>query len=136
MSVDPSGGRERRAESLRRVQEEIRRTQAEALGRAGERLAALLDRLAAADRDLDARLAAPGSAARAGELSPLRRALDARNRLRDEAARARHYLIVQREALGLSRHVLVEERYPVPARRRLEGEEAAEPAPPGGGRTT
>ena len=44
-----------------------------------------------------------------------------RNRLRDEAARVRHHLIIQREALGFSRQTPVEQCYPVPERRRLPG---------------
>ena len=44
-----------------------------------------------------------------------------RNRLRDEAARVRHHLIIQREALGFSRQTPVDQCYPVPERRRLPG---------------
>jgi hypothetical protein len=43
--------------------------------------------------------------------------MEARNRLRDEAARLHQGLIIQREALGLVRHGLVEQWYPVPPRR-------------------
>jgi hypothetical protein len=109
-----------RAERLATVEHEIRQAQAEALGRAGERLQGLLERLAAADRELDALLAArpgaspPGAPAVAGRI-------EARNRLRREALQARHYLIIQREALGLGRHAAVEDCYPIPGRRRLAG---------------
>jgi hypothetical protein len=42
----------------------------------------------------------------------------ARNRLRDEARQVRHGLVIQREAVGLVSHALVEQRYPIPPRRR------------------
>ena len=41
-----------------------------------------------------------------------------RNRLRDEARQVRHGLIIQREAVGLVSHALVEQRYAIPPRRR------------------
>ena len=49
------------------------------------------------------------------------KALVTRNRLRDEALRVRHQLIIQREALGLARQTPVEQCYPVPGRRRAPG---------------
>jgi hypothetical protein len=105
----------RREEALGRVEQEIRQAKAEALGRLGERLEAVLAELAARDRRLDRWLAdapagGPGLAAE----------LEARNRLRDEAGRLVHHLIIQREAIGFRRHALVAERYPVPPRRTLE----------------
>ena len=51
----------------------------------------------------------------------IRAETEARNRLRDEAIRVRHHLIIQREALGLARQAPVEQCYPVPGRRRLPG---------------
>lgn len=113
----------RRAENLRQVEHEIRRTQAEALGRVGERLEALLDRLAALDRSLDLLLQAAPPDRSARLLAETER----RNRVRDEAAKVRHDLIVQREALGIVRHALVEQRYPVPARRSARGQERSTP---------
>jgi hypothetical protein len=105
-----------RAEALRRVEEEIRRAQAEALGRTGERLATLLRRLAEADLGLDRVLA--GLDPR-GLLPPhVMSQLDERNRLWQRAEEVKAHLLIQREALGLRRHGTVEERYPVPPRRR------------------
>ena len=104
-----------RGESLRRVEAEIRQAKAEALGRAGERLDVVLRELAERDRCLDRILAAAGATA-PGDLR-LARELETRNRLRDEARRLLHHLIIQREAIGLVRHGLVFERYPIPSRR-------------------
>jgi len=104
----------RRGDALGRVEREIRQSQAEALGRVGERLEALLERLAALDRDLDAATARGGGA---GGAEALRVRLAARNALRAEALRIRHWLIIQREALGLARHLAVEQCYPVPGPR-------------------
>jgi hypothetical protein len=103
-----------RAEALGRVEKEIRQAMAEALGRLGERLEAALAELAARDRDLDRRLAeGPGVGGR------LAADLEARNRVRAEARRLVHHLVIQREAMGLRRHALVAERYPVPPLRTL-----------------
>lgn len=103
-----------RDERLAGVEREIRQAKAEALGRAGERLQGVLERLAAMDLEIDRVAADQGPAPPA-----LRARLDARNRVREEALRVRHYLIVQREALGLARHSPVDECYPVPGRREL-----------------
>jgi len=113
----------RRAERLAGVEEDIRHAQAEALGRTGERLQGLLDRLAALDRRLDALLLNGDASATAAPSAPdrLRSETEARNRLRDEAVRVRHHLIIQREALGLARQSPVEQCYPVPGRRSLPG---------------
>jgi hypothetical protein len=110
-----------RADRLTSVEREIRRAQAEALGRVGERLQALLDRVAAMDRRLDALQAALDRGAGPDPPPFIRAEVDARNRVRDQAARVRHDLIIQREALGMARHGAVEHCYPVPARRRLPG---------------
>jgi hypothetical protein len=111
----------RRADRLGNTERDIRQAQAEALGRTGERLQRLLDQIAAFDRRLDEL----GSAGRGLDDPDLIDAqMVARNRLRDEAARVRHHLIIQREALGLARHTPVEQCYPVPERRRLPGSAA------------
>jgi hypothetical protein len=106
-----------RADRLSTVRQEIRQAQAEALGRTGARLEAILGRLASLDRRLDALLAGlvPGDGPAERHLAEL---LEGRDRLRDEAIRARDQLIVQREAIGLRRQAAVEQCYPVPARRR------------------
>jgi hypothetical protein len=106
-----------RADRLATVQEEIRRAQAEALGRTGERLQGILDRLAALDRRLDDLCDQPLEIA--GAL--VRGETETRNRLREEAVRVRHQLIIQREALGFARQTPVEQCYPVPARRFIPG---------------
>ena len=114
-----AGDREqRRADRLGGTEREIRQAQAEALGRTGERLQRLLDELAALDRRLD-ELREAGRGPTDADLVGSETA--ARNRVRDEAARIRHHLIIQREALGLARHTPVEQCYPVPERRRLPG---------------
>jgi hypothetical protein len=99
----------RRAEALQRVEQEIRQAKAEPLGRLGERLDQVLARLGEMDRELDAM---PTGAPEGS------RALAVRNRLRDEAVRLVHYLVVQREAIGVRCHRAVAERYPVPSARR------------------
>jgi hypothetical protein len=101
-----------RAEALERVEQEIRQAKAEALGRLGERLDQVLARLGEIDRRLDAM---PGAGLEDHQ------ALAVRNRWRDEAARLAHYLVIQREAVGLRCHRAVAERYPVPPIRRSAG---------------
>src|SRR5262245_30741822 len=124
--VRAAGGPDQgRANRLATVEKDIRLAQAEALGRTGERLQEILDRLAGLDRRLDALLCKDDLAG--PEL--IRSEIEARNRLRDEAARDRHHPIIQREALGLPRPPPVEQCYPVPARRRISG------VPPERGRT-
>jgi len=104
----------RAGEGLVVVERDIRRSQAEALGRAGERLEALRERLQAADRCLEALAErAPGDP---GAAATLAWEAAARDRLRAEVIRARHDLVIQREALGLLRHGAVDRCYPVPDR--------------------
>jgi len=105
-----------RADRMASVEREFHQARAEALGRTGERLQGVLDRLAGLDRRLDALLSEPGASAGA---DLIRSELDFRNRLREEALRVRHELIVQREAVGLPRRTSVEQCYPVPERRRF-----------------
>lgn len=101
---------------LEAVDREIAAEKAAALGRAGERLQAALDEVAA----LAARLAAADGAARRRLLGDYRRA-------RDRAAAARLALIVQREAIGLRRHAVVDEQFPEPP-------PLSRPVDPGAGR--
>jgi hypothetical protein len=104
------------------VEQEIRQAQAETLGRTGERLQAILARLAALDCRVNALLDEAAWATGARPLADLARSeIESRNRLRDEAVRLRHHLIIQREALGLVRQTLVEQCYPVPGRRHAPG---------------
>jgi hypothetical protein len=96
----------RRAEAFQRVESEIAREKAATLGRAGERLeAALQEAWALLDR-LDR---AP-AAERADLLAAYRQA-------RERAAHARLALIIQREALGLRHHRIVDQQFPEPPRR-------------------
>jgi hypothetical protein len=105
-----------RADRLAKVERELQQARAEALGRTGERLQGILDRVAGLDRRLDALLDEPGASAGSDLIGS---ELDLRNRLRDDAMRVRHQLIVQREAVGLAQQAQVEQCYPVPERRRL-----------------
>jgi hypothetical protein len=94
----------RAGEGVRRVERELAQEKAAALGRAGERLQAAADRLAAVARALGAatdpaaraRLGAEYEAARAGVLQ------------------ARLTLVIQREAVGLRRHRVLDELFPEP----------------------
>jgi hypothetical protein len=88
-----------RADRLAKVERELQQARAEALGRTGERLQGILDRVAGLDRRLDALLDEPGGSAGSDLIGS---ELDLRNRLRDDAMRVRHQLIVQREAVGLA----------------------------------
>jgi hypothetical protein len=91
-------------EALQRTEKEILAEKAATLGRAGERLEAAL-RLCA---DLRAALEqAPEGAARESAAAGYRQA-----RLR--ALEARRTLIIQREAIGLRNHRLVDQQFPEP----------------------
>jgi hypothetical protein len=94
-----------RGEGLRRVESEIAQEKAAALGRAGERLEEALATLAALvqafggtnDETRRAELRAAYRAARAGVRT------------------ARLHLLIQREALGLRSHRVVDQQFPEPA---------------------
>ena len=91
-----------REEALQRTEKEILAEKAATLGRAGERLEAAL-RLATELHD--ALRDAPAG--------------DARERYRQARAgvlEARHILIIQREAIGLRNHRLVDQQFPEPPR--------------------
>lgn len=83
---------------------ELRKAMAESLGIAGERLQQAMARYSA----LQAELESTGDAA-------TRQALDA---ARTEMLKAREWLIIQREAIGLRRHDVVDEQFPLAAPRR------------------
>jgi predicted phage gp36 major capsid-like protein len=100
-----------------RIEAEIRQEKAEALGRAGERLERKLAELADLRNEL---LSHPDVAS----TSPATTEMDSQAnqhekvekyaRLMEEAQQARHYLRIQREAVGLRRHEDVDRQYPVP----------------------
>lgn len=98
----------RTRETHERIKTEILREKAAALGRAGERLEAALDRAAALDR----RLAASGDPEERARL------LGDDDDARARALRARLALVIQREALGLRHHRMVDQQFPEPPRRR------------------
>jgi hypothetical protein len=90
---------------MRRVEDEIRAEKAAALGRAGERLEAALADLRAAARAL----ADTPDENRQGELRSAYRAA------RERARTARLHLLIQREAVGLRNHRVVDQQFPEPA---------------------
>lgn len=96
----------RRSEAYERLQSEIAREKAATLGRAGERLEAALGEAWA----LLARLDRAPIGEREGLLAAYRRA-------RERAAHARLTLIIQREAIGLRHHRIVDQQFPEPPRR-------------------
>ncbi len=98
-----------REEALQRTEKEIVAEKAATLGRAGERLEAAL-RLAA--ELLDAWREAPAGEAR-------ERARQSYHQARTRAQEARRILIIQREAIGLRNHRLVDQQFPEPP--RLDG---------------
>lgn len=91
----------RRGESMRRVENEIQAEKAAALGRAGERLEAALGEL----RDLE----------RAVGDTPNESVCAAYRAARERARTARLYLLIQREAVGLRSHRVVDQQFPEPA---------------------
>jgi len=90
-----------RGEGVRRVEDEIRAEKAAALGRAGERLEAAL----AALRDLE----------RGATDAPDEKLRAAYRAARDRARTARLHLLIQREAVGLRNHRVVDQQFPEPA---------------------
>jgi hypothetical protein len=95
-------------EGFQRLEKEIAGEKAAALGRAGERLETALGRAAAIARALDG-ARDPASRAR------LSREYDDACR---EAEQARLMLLIQREAVGLRQHRVVDQQFPAPPRRR------------------
>lgn len=96
----------RSGESLRRTEREILGEKAAALGRAGEHLERALAHAADLGRRLDA-AAGPEYASLHGEYE----------RARVRALAARLALLIQREAVGLRQHRLVDQVFPEPPRR-------------------
>jgi hypothetical protein len=97
----------RREESQRRVEEEIRREKAAALGRAGGRLEDALAHAKAIARRFEA-------ARNPSERERLARDYEA---ARVRVERARLALVVQREAIGLRHHAVIDQAFPEPPRR-------------------
>jgi hypothetical protein len=95
----------RSGEGLRRIESEIVGEKAAALGRAGERLDEALAALDAAARAL----AEARDESRRGELRAAYVAARARART------ARLHLLIQREAIGLRSHRVVDQQFPEPA---------------------
>jgi hypothetical protein len=93
-----------REEALARTEKDILAEKAATLGRAGERLEAAL-RLAAEQHAALAR--APEGPAREQALASYREA-------RRRAIEARRTLIIQREAIGLRNHRVVDQQFPEP----------------------
>ena len=92
-----------REEALQRTEKEIVAEKAATLGRAGERLEAALRLCAELREDL-------GRAPEMAREAALARYHEARRR----ALEARHTLIIQREAIGLRNHRLVDQQFPEP----------------------
>ena len=99
-------GASRRRENFERLEREIVGEKAAALGRAGERL----ERAIAEVHEIGAAVRGAGDAEARERLG--RDYLDARRR----AQRARLALLIQREALGLRHHAVVDQQFPEPPR--------------------
>ena len=95
----------RSGEGVRRVEDEIRAEKAATLGRAGERLEAALAALHDVARALDG----TSDEGRRGELRAAYRSA------RERARTARLHLLIQREAVGLRNHRVVDQQFPEPA---------------------
>jgi hypothetical protein len=93
-----------RGEGVQRVEKEILGEKAAALGRAGERLEAALAELREATERLDDADESRRDALRA-----------AYRRARERARTARLHLLIQREAVGLRSHRVVDQQFPEPA---------------------
>jgi hypothetical protein len=93
-----------RSEGMQRVDKEILGEKAAALGRAGERLEAALAELREAAERLDG-----ADESRRDDLRAAYR------RARERARTARLHLLIQREAVGLRSHRVVDQQFPEPA---------------------
>ena len=96
----------RRGESIGRTEREIAAEKAATLGRAGERLEAALREVAV----VRARWVTAGGTRERERLT------HEYERARQAALVARRILVIQREALGLRQHRVVDELYPEPPR--------------------
>ena len=86
------------------IEVELRKEKATALRRVAGRLESALTSL----RELEAKMPSPGSPDRA-------RFVERHQELRAHAEQQRWYFIIQREAMGLLHHEVVDEMYPIPA---------------------
>ena len=93
-----------REEALQRTEKEILAEKAATLGRAGERLEAALRRCAELRGELER---VRDGVAREGALVRYREA-------RARALEVRHTLIIQREAIGLRSHRVMDQEFPEP----------------------
>ena len=94
-------------EAQEELEREIVQEMASALGRAEEKVLVALLRLELAGREID----------RSPAVDARRAAVERFNELRGEALRARHELLIHREAVGIRRNQILESLYPVPPRR-------------------
>jgi len=94
-------------ETHRRINAELSQEKAAALGRAGERLEAALSHAAELSRRLDA----------TANLEEQERLLGEYESARLRALHARLALLIQREALGLRQHKIVDQKFPETPRR-------------------
>ena len=103
--------------SIEAIEAEIQKERAEALGRAGERLEEALSVLQALRPGLEEVGGNPHGGSRDLEAGGGARGDAKRARYREWHARVlelRHFLIIQREAIGLRRHDDVDRHYPMP----------------------
>lgn len=94
-------------ETQRRIDAEVAQEKAQALGRAGERLEAALAYVGTVGRRLEAATDAAEQARLLGEYESARA----------RALHARLALLIQREAIGLRHHRVVDQQFPEPPRR-------------------
>ena len=94
-------------ETHRRINAEIAQEKAAALGRAGERLEEALAHVVTVGRRVDA----------ASDPEEQARLLGEYESVRARALHARLALLIQREAMGLRHHRIVEQEFPEPPRR-------------------
>jgi hypothetical protein len=98
-------------ETHRRINAEIAQEKAQALGQAGERLEAAIAHVVTLGRQLDA----------ASDLESEARLLGEYEAARVRALHARLALLIQREAVGLRHHRIVDQQFPEPPPRHSAG---------------
>ncbi len=114
------------------LQEEMTRERAAVLARAGECLAAALEKLRQLDGDLAEAMAlwrrgeGNGGGSRRHLHDEINGMIRAYNLQREEVKTRYYYLIVTREALGITHHQRLEEIYRVPPKKRCLPERAGQ----------